>query len=196
MKKRLDPDRVTIDGVNYYIYRFSAFECANLMGDLSKVASPIIGAIVPVLSAVNVDTADLDKLSLEEIGSTLFGELKDSSVYTALGEALCKMQVSGNMLEYLMRRLLVQKQNISAEYRSEETGKVETAILDADLVDELFYDNLPGMFTLAAHVIRCNYGNFFGKIASRFGPPPKTEEKEATSDDTEPLTAPSFQNLN
>ena len=58
MKKRLDPDRVTIDGVNYYIYRFSAFECANLMGDLSKIASPIIGAIVPCLLYTSWTTSD------------------------------------------------------------------------------------------------------------------------------------------
>jgi len=63
----------------------------------------------------------------------------------------------------LLRDLLVRGNNIAVDFNS------ETKPLTEDLVNELFCGDVQDMYILAFHVIKINYGGFFGKLGTQSG---------------------------
>ena len=71
--------------------------------------------------------------------------------------------LSGDAVEKLLRDLLVRGNNIAVDFNS------ETKPLTEDLVNELFCGDVQDMYILAFHVIKINYGGFFGKLGTQSG---------------------------
>ena len=65
--------------------------------------------------------------------------------------------LSGDKLEHLCRKLLVEHQNISVVLPGETSPK----LLDKDLANEVFCGDIQDMFILMWYVIQVNFGGFF-----------------------------------
>ena len=63
----------------------------------------------------------------------------------------------------MLRDLLVRGNNIAVDFNG------ETKPLTEDLVNELFCGDVQDMYILAFHVIKINYGGFFGKLGTQSG---------------------------
>ena len=73
--------------------------------------------------------------------------------------------LSGEKIEYLVRKLLINHRNISVV----AAGSEKAELLTEDLLNELFCGDIQDMFILAAEVVRINFDGFFGKLGSQFG---------------------------
>lgn len=111
-----------------------------------KVVVPIIGSVLPFVSTSG-DTSVLDT-DLATIAPEI----------TKAFESL-----SGDAVEKLLRDLLVRGNNIAVDFNG------ETKPLTEDLVNELFCGDVQDMYILAFHVIKINYGGFFGKLGTQSG---------------------------
>ena len=74
--------------------------------------------------------------------------------------------ISGDKVERMMRRLLIDQQNISVQ--GEDTDG-NTVILDKDLADEVFCGELQDMFILCYEVIKLNFKGFFKRDGIQSG---------------------------
>ena len=82
------------------------------------------------------------------------------SITDALGN------ISGDKVEHLMKRLLVDTGNISVE-GPDTDGSVK--VLDRDLADEVFCGEIQDMVILCYEVIKLNFRGFFKKLGARSG---------------------------
>lgn len=171
--KQQEAVRESIGDYNFYITPFPAMTAANMTGELAAVAAPLLGALAPVLGAA-VNT----KNDENEEGSVLDVDVSDALP----GVTRAFSSLSGDKLERLMMKLLVDHQNIA--YEGIDDDKAHR--LKKDDVNEIFCGNVQDMFILALKVIKLNYSGFFEKLASRFGSLERLAEKleKTTSEDT------------
>ncbi len=134
-----------LNGYKFYIRPFPAFTAANISGELITVIAPAVAGLAPAMISSSEDE-DVDLMNID---------------VTALGSAFNGL--SGDRVENILKKLLTKYKNISVET---EDG---VAILDDDLVNELFCGATQDMFILAAEVININFAGFFSKIAGQFG---------------------------
>ena len=144
--KLQDATEVVVNENHFYVRPFPAFRAANISGEEIKVIIPIIGSVLPFVSTSG-DTSVLDT-DLATIAPEI----------TKAFESL-----SGDAVEKLLRDLLVRGNNIAVDFNG------ETKPLTEDLVNELFCGEVQDMYILAFHVIRINYGGFFGKLGTQSG---------------------------
>ena len=144
--KLQDATEVVVNENHFYVRPFPAFRAANISGEVIKVIIPIIGSVLPFVSTSG-DTSVLDT-DLATIAPEI----------TKAFESL-----SWDAVEKLLRDLLVRGNNIAVDFNG------ETKPLTEDLVNELFCGEVQDMYILAFHVIRINYGGFFGKLGTQSG---------------------------
>lgn len=144
--KLQEPTEVVVNEKHYFIRPFPAFRAANISGEVIKVIIPIIGSVLPFVNTSG-DTSVLDA-DLTTIAPEI----------TKAFESL-----SGDAVEKLLRDLLVRGNNIAVDLDGNTKPLIE------DLVNELFCGDVQDMYILAFHVIRVNYGGFFGKLGDQSG---------------------------
>lgn len=154
--RQMEPKEVIVSGTRFYIKPFPAFKSANLTGELAAMLTPILSALAPLIDASAKD---------KEEGSLMDIDVKDAAPSIAKSFD----GLSGDKVEMIMKKLLVQSRNIVVEISNEETGETEQEILNEDLVNEIFCGEVQDMFILAFEVIRLNFNGFFKKTATLFG---------------------------
>ena len=145
--KQFDPVLKEVGGYTFYIRPLPAFKASNISGELFSVLGPLLSGLLP------------------DLGGGMNGENsneKDEAAATALSDAFSKM--SGDKVESLLRRLLVQYKTINVE-----GPDLELSLLTEDLCNDIFCGNAQNMYVLAYYVIDLNFDGFFGKLGSRFG---------------------------
>ena len=97
--KQLTPIVKEIGDTKYYIRPFPAFTAANMTGDLANVATPMLAAIAPIaVKALGSEDKKVLDADIAEMAPSLQGAFSG---------------LSGDKLEHLCRKLLVEHQNIS-----------------------------------------------------------------------------------
>ena len=132
-----EPVTVEIGSNVYHIFPFAAFKAANISGSLFA----IIGPALKLFASLGSD-GDVDMSALTGFFSTL----------------------DGDVVEGLMRKLLIANRNISVEVE----GK-ESEWLTGILADKIFCGDIGAMYRLAVEVIKVNYGSFFAGLGDLFG---------------------------
>lgn len=162
--KRAEKTKVTIGDYDFYISKFGAFKSANLSGELVRLLTPIIASIASAvinLFGSNKKQSDGKQTFLDkDIDSELGG------LAPALAGAFNNL--SGNQLEELMRKLLIEEKNISFSEK-DCTDANKAKVLEWEDADELFCGDIQDMYQLAIKVIQLNYGGFFTKLAAQYG---------------------------
>ena len=135
----------------FYIRPFPALTAASLSGDLAAVLTPLLGSILPI-ALQNNDGKEkaLFDMNIDEMAPAL---------------TCAAATLSGEKIEYLVRKLLINHRNISVV----AAGSEKAELLTEDLLNELFCGDIQDMFILAAEVVRINFDGFFGKLGSQFG---------------------------
>jgi hypothetical protein len=149
--KQFEPKNVEVNGYNFYIYPFPAFKAANMSGELFSVLGPALGSIASLLGGEG-----------ENEGSKLLDIDVEKSAPAIAGAF---SSVNGDKIEALLRKLLVSGRNIAVEL--EKGGDAE--YLSEDALNSIFCGATEGMFVLAFHVIKANFGGFFKKFENLSG---------------------------
>ena len=152
MKQRT-PKKVTIADIDFFITPFAAFYAANLSGEIMSVLAPILSGLAGLLTS---------NMNGEEFSLT---DIKVEDAAGKLAPALAELD--GDKLETLLRKLLINKGNISYSYS--EDGIEYSGKLTYDEVNELFCQDVMGLYRLAWEVISLNFGNFLSKVPARSG---------------------------
>ena len=167
--KRMEVTEKVIGENTFYIRPFSAFVAANISGELSAVLAPVLGSLGPLLGDTNLGSAAQQlepEFSKDKTAADVMG-MDIEKIMPVMASAFSN--VSGDKFEHLMKRLLVDNQNISVEGEGTD-GSVK--ILSKDLADEIFCGEIQDMFILCFEVIKVNFGGFFKKLAGQFGSQP------------------------
>ena len=146
--RRMQTIEKVIGENTFYFRPFGAFAAANISGELAALLSPILAGIAPLFGGL--DTGDG--------GSDAAANPLDMDIEEAT--------ISGDKVERMMRRLLIDQQNISVQ--GEDTDG-DTVILDKDLADEVFCGELQDMFILCYEVIKLNFKGFFKRVGIQSG---------------------------
>lgn len=158
--KRTEKTKITIGDYDFYVSKFGAFKSANLSGELVRLFTPIIASIVPAASKLLGGDDDSQSIFDKKIDEGL------ESLAPALAGAFDNL--SGNQLEALMRKLLIEERNISfVEKDCMDLNRVK--VMEWEDADELFCGDLQDMYQLAIKVIQLNYKGFFKKLAAQYG---------------------------
>lgn len=144
---QLDFHSKTIGDNTFYIRPLPAFKAANLSGELAAVLLPLISGIAPLVSS----DKGLDDLNSDEVAPVVTGAFSS---------------LSGDKVESLLKKLLVQGKTVSVETPDNDDAR----LLTEDLANEVFSANVQDMFVLAFEVIKTNFGGFFDKISALSGP--------------------------
>lgn len=160
--KRTTPESVTVNDTVFYIFPFSAFTAANLSGEVIALIGPVVGSFLPLAGKGKGNAQNIDPDEQEQGKGILDTEIDMEEAGKVVANAFGNL--SGDKVERLLRKLLVDNGNIAYE---NENGKRERLTMDA--ADELFCGNAQGLFVLAFHVIKVNYSGFFGKLPALFG---------------------------
>ncbi|MCX4355841.1 MAG: hypothetical protein OSJ43_06405 [Oscillospiraceae bacterium] len=144
---QLDFHSKTIGDNTFYIRPLPAFKAANLSGELASVLLPLLSGIAPLVSS---------DIGIEDLGS--------DEVAPAMNKAFSNL--SGDKVESLLKKLLIQGKTVSVVTPDDEDAK----LLTEDLANEVFSANVQDMFVLAFEVIKTNFGGFFDKISALSGP--------------------------
>lgn len=150
MVKQLDPKITVLGDVTYAIYPFGGMYAANLSGELGKFLGPIAAGALPLIGS----DSDVMELDLKEAMPLIIGAFET---------------LDGDKVENLLKKLLINKKNISCQYRDESTGEAVKSILTEDLANSLFCQDVYGMYRLAVEVINVNYSGFFKKLLGQSG---------------------------
>lgn len=154
--KRMETKQFVIGENTFYIVPFAAFAAASIGGELTALLAPIVASVIPAVSDTQTgenDSADGGKDFL----STDINEILPALASAAAG-------LSGDKLERIMTRLLIESGNVSVQ--GEITGGTVTK-LTKDLADEIFCTELQDMFALCYEVVKLNYGGMLGKFADK-----------------------------
>lgn len=151
--RQLTPKKVTIADKDFFITPFAAFYAANLSGEIMAVLAPILTGLTAILSSGG------EEISLENI--------KIDEALPKIAPALSSLD--GDKVETILRKLLINKSNISYSYN--EDGVEYKGKLTYDEVNEIFCQDIFGLYKLAWEVIDLNYGSFFGKAPVLSGSP-------------------------
>lgn len=147
----LTPIDKEIDGVTFHIRPFGALTAANISGDLASIASPLITAIAPLLM-----DDDIEKKSNEEVASEV------------VSKATALESLDGAKVEKLVRKLLIQYQNIIVDVTDDE-GNDDTEIMNEDMMNQIFMGHVQNMFVLCWYVVEVNFQGFFGNSQLQSG---------------------------
>ena len=154
--KRMQTIEKVIGENTFYIRPFGAFAAANISGELAAVLSPIIAGLAPLFGGLDTEDGGGDASKLLDM------DIEDAM--PALGDALST--ISGDKVERMVKRLLIDQQNISVQGVDADGNIV---LLDKDLADELFCGDLQDMFVLCFEVIKLNFKGFFKNVGTRSG---------------------------
>lgn len=162
--KRMEVTEKTIGENTFYIRPFAAFTAANVSGEVISVLSPILGGLAPLFGNMEKEPGKSSKGEGSENANLMDMDIEKAlpSITDALGN------VSGDKIEHLMKRLLIDNGNISVEGPDTE-GDVR--VLDRDLANEVFCGEIQDMLILCFEVIKLNFKGFFKKFAARSGNP-------------------------
>ena len=144
----LNTKEVQIDGISFFISPFPVFTAARITAQLSKVLSPILGGVIALLGSEDETGEDTEKDLSENVVAAI-------PAFTAAMQGLSPVE-----FEKLARELLVNSRNIAFKNQDYPNGD----ILTEDAVNAIFAGNTQNMYILAFHVIKENYGGFFGKF--------------------------------
>lgn len=144
----LNTKEVQIDGISFFISPFPVFTAARITAQLSKVLSPILGGVIALLGSEDDTGEDTEKDLSENVVAAI-------PAFTAAMQGLSPVE-----FEKLARELLVNSRNIAFKNQDYPNGE----ILTEDAVNAIFAGNTQNMYILAFHVIKENYGGFFGKF--------------------------------
>ncbi len=175
--KRMETTEKVIGENTFYIRPFSAFTAANISAELTSVLSPMIGSVGVLIGKVDASGAE-DSGAEDSVDLADIMNLDMEKALPALAAAFGSL--SGDRMEKLMLRLLVDNKNIAVEGEATDGRTVQ---MSKDLADEVFCGEVQDMFILCYEVIKVNYGNFFKKLVARFGRQQADTEMEATSSD-------------
>lgn len=192
--KRMERTEKVIGENTFYIVPFAAFTATNISAELTAVLSPMLGSMGAMVGNIDAEAAMRAASQpsfnagneAEEDRSVTVSDIMNmdmEKVMPALASAFGSL--SGDRLERLMRRLLVDNKNISVEGEITD-GRIVT--LDKDLADEVFCGDIQDMFILCYEVIKVNFSGFFKKLGDRFGRQLRAMAKRETSSDTESST--------
>lgn len=159
--KRLEVTEKRIGENVFYLKPFPAFTAANISGELAALITPMVSGLAPLLGG-KANAADIMSVELEDAAPAITGAFSS---------------LSGDKVERLMRKLLIDNQNISVD--NPENGRIE--ILTMDLANEIFCGEVQDMFLLCFEVIKINFGGFFKKLGAQFGDLQGLAEKVAPS---------------
>lgn len=149
MLKQIDPKKVTIGDINYFIYPFPAIKAAGISGDLGKFIAPLIAAILPAVD-------DLERFMNEDMAKNMPVIMQALDVLDA------------DKVEHILTVLLLKYQNISIEYR-DDNGQMVQAWLTRELADDLFIGKMQDMIRLTVEVVKLNYTSFFTGSTTQSG---------------------------
>lgn len=187
--KRMERTEKVIGENTFYIVPFAAFTATNISAELSAVLAPMLGSMGAMIGGIDVDAAmkaasqpsfNAENATEEDRGVSVTDimNMDMGKVLPALAAAFGSL--SGDRLERLMRRLLVDNKNISVEG---EITDGRTVTLDKDLADEVFCGDIQDMFILCYEVIKVNFSGFFKKLGVQFGRQLRAMTAEETSSD-------------
>lgn len=187
--KRMERTEKVIGENTFYIVPFAAFTATNISAELSAVLAPMLGSMGAMIGGIDVDAAmkaasqpsfNAENATEEDRGVSVTDimNMDMEKVLPALAAAFGSL--SGDRLERLMRRLLVDNKNISVEG---EITDGRTVTLDKDLADEVFCGDIQDMFILCYEVIKVNFSGFFKKLGVQFGRQLRAMTAEETSSD-------------
>lgn len=179
--KRMETTEKVIGENTFYIRPFSAFTAANISAELTSVLSPMVGSVGAMIGKVDASSVEdsVDASSAED--SVDLADIMNLDIEKALPALAAAFgSLSGDRMEKLMLRLLVDNKNIAVEGEATDGRTVQ---MSKDLADEVFCGEVQDMFILCYEVIKVNYGNFFKKLVARFGRQQADTEMEATSSD-------------
>ena len=172
--KRMETTEKTIGENTFYIRPFAAFTATNISIELSAILSPMLGSMGALVGGIDMNNAmrtantglDNGDGTVEEEGGSISDimNMDMEKLLPAIAGAFGSL--SGDKLERLMRRLLVDYQNVSVQGMDTE-GRV--VILNKDLADEIFCGDIQDMFILCIEVIKVNFSGFFRKLGVQFG---------------------------
>lgn len=161
--KRMEVTEKEIGENTFYIRPFAAFTAANISGEVVSVLSPVLGGLAPLFG--NMETGSGKKGSM----GTETENVMDMDIEKALPSITDALSnVSGDKIEHLMKRLLIDNGNISVE-GPDTDGDVK--VLNRDLADEVFCGEIQDMLILCFEVIKLNFNGFFKKLGARSGSP-------------------------
>lgn len=150
--RRMQTIEKVIGENTFYIRPFGAFAAANISGELAALLSPILAGIAPLFGGLDTGDGGSDAAA-----NPLDMDIEEAM--PAISSALST--ISGDKVERMMRRLLIDQQNISVQ--GEDTDG-NTVILDKDLADEVFCGELQDMRETAKKILtdihRANNTNF------------------------------------
>ena len=158
--KQMEVTMKTIGENTFYLKPFPAFVAVNISGELSSMLAPVVGSIA-ALAGSDKSITDLDD------GAVSAENIMDADIEKALpifSQAFSKL--SGDKMERIIKKLLVDHKNISVESEATE-GKV--SILTYELANEVFCGDIQDMIVLCFEVIKLNFGGFFKKLGVQFG---------------------------
>lgn len=148
--KQLEVTQKTIGEAMFYIKPFPAFTAANISGELVSTLGPLLGGTLGAVA-----------------GSRNAGNIMDMDVEEALPSISTAFAgLSGDKFERLMKKLLIDSQNISV---AAQATNGEVKVMDLDIANEVFCGEVQDMYILCFEVIRLNFKGFFKKIGARFG---------------------------
>lgn len=152
--KRTEVTEVSISDHNFYLTPFPAFKATNIAGELAVLLVPIVSALIPL--AGGEDDEGKAKLNINDFTM--------EQAVPALSKAFST--VSGDKFEALIKRLLIENNNVAVEGEA-TNGKTER--LTKDLADEIFCQDVFGMLALCWEVIKLNFAGFFAKLGTQSG---------------------------
>lgn len=128
--KRMEVTEKEIGKNTFYIRPFAAFTAANISGEVVSVLSPVLGGLAPLFGNMEKESGKKGSAG-SETESVMDMDIEKAlpAITDALGN------VSGDKIEHLMKRLLIDNGNISVE-GPDTDGDVKK--LDRDLADEIF----------------------------------------------------------
>lgn len=153
--KRMEVTQKKIGEYTFYIKPFPAFTAANISGDLAALAAPMIGALAPLVG-------NEPKTTGEAVSGIMDTDIEDA--LPTITKAFSSL--SGSQFERLMKKLLIDSENISVEG---EATDGQTKIMSYDLANEVFCGELQDMFVLCFEVLKLNFGGFFKKLGAQSG---------------------------
>ena len=133
MIKQIEPNRVSLCGVDFAIYPFGAMKAANLSGELGKFLGPIVAGCLPLIGSNDDDVLSMDLKDAMPLITGAFSTL------------------DGDTIEKLFRKLLLQ-QNISCSYTDPATGQPVQTWLTQDVLDQIFCQNVDDMYLSLIHI--------------------------------------------
>lgn len=161
--KQLETTIKEIGGATFYITPFPAFKSANISGDLMKLLTPIIGAIVKILGG---DEKKEDESTAQEAKAKA-SDILNQDIERYIPDLVSAVStLDGDKIEDMMKKLLINYRNVKVEC---EITKGDAKVLTYDLANEVFCNELQDMYLLCWEVIKLNFGGFFKKLGLQSG---------------------------